>query len=99
MPKPLSAQELLRAQGLPADGPVLWGQPARSRAPGIFIVEMATSMAHAPLDITAVRTWVDRVPGLQPEEIVDVIVGCGFPEAKQGMNLGRRAALDALDHF
>jgi len=64
MPKPLSAQELLRAQGLPADGPVLWGQPARSRAPGIFIVEMATSQAHAPIDITAVRTWVDRVPGL-----------------------------------
>ena len=64
MPKPLSAQELLRAQGLPADGPVLWGQPARSRKPGIFLVELAGSLAQAPIDITAVRTWVDRVPGL-----------------------------------
>src|SRR5205823_1868997 len=27
------------------------------------------------------------------EEIVDVIVGCGFPQEKQGMNLGRRVAL------
>ena len=41
----------------------------------------------------AIRTALDRVPGLKREEIVDVIVGCGFPEAKQGMNLGRRAAL------
>ena len=41
----------------------------------------------------AIRTALDRVPGLPREEIVDVIVGCGFPEAKQGMNLGRRAAL------
>ena len=41
----------------------------------------------------AIRTALERVPALPPEEIVDVIVGCGFPEAKQGMNLGRRAAL------
>ena len=34
-----------------------------------------------------------KVPELPREEIVDVIVGCGFPEAKQGMNLGRRVAL------
>ena len=41
----------------------------------------------------AVRTAVERVPGLDPGEIVDVMVGCGFPQEKQGMNLGRRAAL------
>jgi acetyl-CoA C-acetyltransferase len=41
----------------------------------------------------AVRTALERVPGLPPEEIVDVIVGCGFPQEKQGMNLGRRVAL------
>jgi acetyl-CoA C-acetyltransferase len=33
------------------------------------------------------------VPGLPQEEILDVMIGCGFPEAKQGMNLGRRVAL------
>ncbi|MGZ4396514.1 MAG: acetyl-CoA C-acyltransferase [Gaiellaceae bacterium] len=41
----------------------------------------------------AVRTLVEQVPELDPAELVDVIVGCGFPEAKQGMNLGRRVAL------
>jgi acetyl-CoA C-acetyltransferase len=41
----------------------------------------------------AVQDALDKVAGLPREEIVDVIVGCGFPEAKQGMNLGRRVAL------
>jgi len=41
----------------------------------------------------AVRTALARVPELPQEEIVDVIVGCGFPQDKQGMNLGRRVAL------
>src|SRR6476646_3633747 len=41
----------------------------------------------------AVRAALDKVPELPREELVDVIVGCGFPEAKQGMNLGRRVAL------
>jgi acetyl-CoA C-acetyltransferase len=41
----------------------------------------------------AIRAALDQVPALPREEIVDVIVGCGFPEAKQGMNLGRRVAL------
>jgi acetyl-CoA C-acetyltransferase len=41
----------------------------------------------------AIKAALDQVPQLPREEIVDVIIGCGFPEAKQGMNLGRRAAL------
>jgi len=41
----------------------------------------------------AVRTVLDKVPELDRSEIVDVIVGCGFPQEKQGMNLGRRVAL------
>ncbi len=41
----------------------------------------------------AVRSAVDSVPDLDPGEIVDVMIGCGFPEQKQGMNLGRRVAL------
>lgn len=41
----------------------------------------------------AVRAALDRVPGLPHEEIVDVMVGCGFPQERQGMNLGRRVAL------
>jgi acetyl-CoA C-acetyltransferase len=41
----------------------------------------------------AIKAALDKVPQLPRAEIVDVIIGCGFPEAKQGMNLGRRAAL------
>jgi acetyl-CoA C-acetyltransferase len=41
----------------------------------------------------AIKSVVDKVPELDSGEIVDVMVGCGFPEQKQGMNLGRRAAL------
>jgi acetyl-CoA C-acetyltransferase len=41
----------------------------------------------------AVRTALERVPALSPEEVADVIVGCGFPQDRQGMNLGRRVAL------
>jgi acetyl-CoA C-acetyltransferase len=41
----------------------------------------------------AIQKAVDKVPELDTGEIVDVMVGCGFPEQKQGMNLARRAAL------
>jgi acetyl-CoA C-acetyltransferase len=41
----------------------------------------------------AIETAVKQVPRLDPGQIVDVMVGCGFPEQKQGMNLARRAAL------
>src|SRR5205814_2791705 len=41
----------------------------------------------------AVQAALDKVPALPRGELVDVIVGCGFPEQKQGMNLGRRVAL------
>ena len=33
--------------------------------------------------------------GVQPEAIEDVILGCSFPEAEQGMNVGRMVALNA----
>jgi acetyl-CoA C-acetyltransferase len=41
----------------------------------------------------AIRSALEQVPELDPAEVVDVMVGCGFPEQKQGMNLARRAAL------
>jgi acetyl-CoA C-acetyltransferase len=41
----------------------------------------------------AIEAALDKVPQLDRGELVDVIVGCGFPQEKQGMNLGRRAAL------
>jgi acetyl-CoA C-acetyltransferase len=41
----------------------------------------------------AVDTALRKVPELPRDEIVDVMIGCGFPQEKQGMNLGRRVAL------
>lgn len=35
------------------------------------------------------RAVVGQVPGLDPHEIGDVIVGCAMPEAEQGMNVAR----------
>jgi acetyl-CoA C-acetyltransferase len=41
----------------------------------------------------AIDAALAKVPELPRDEIVDVMVGCGFPQERQGMNLGRRAAL------
>jgi acetyl-CoA acyltransferase len=36
-----------------------------------------------------VKGAIARVPGLSPSQIDDLIIGCSFPEAEQGFNLGR----------
>src|SRR5918996_428692 len=41
----------------------------------------------------AIDAALKHVPALPRAEIVDVMVGCGFPQERQGMNLARRAAL------
>jgi acetyl-CoA C-acetyltransferase len=41
----------------------------------------------------AIDSALKQVPELDRSEIVDVMVGCGFPQDKQGMNLARRVAL------
>ena len=47
------------------------------------------------LAAVAIRGALDRVPQLDPKEIEDVILGCAMPEAEQGMNVARIAALRA----
>ncbi|NOZ50519.1 MAG: acetyl-CoA C-acyltransferase [Chloroflexi bacterium] len=44
-----------------------------------------------PEDLGALvlRQAIHRAPGLQPEDIEDVVIGCAFPEGKQGMQIGR----------
>lgn len=64
MASPRSAVALLRSLDLMPDGPTRWGEPVRSRAPGVLLVESAARLDAAPIDITAVRAWVERVPGL-----------------------------------
>lgn len=40
-----------------------------------------------------IKSLLERSPSLQPEMVDDVIMGCAFPEASQGMNVARQAAL------
>ena len=47
------------------------------------------------LGATAIKEAVARVPGLDASLIDDVIMGCAFPEAEQGMNVARTAMIAA----
>ena len=42
-----------------------------------------------------IKEAIRRVPGLEPAEIDDVVMGCALPEAEQGLNVARIAALRA----
>src|SRR5881394_822014 len=42
-----------------------------------------------------IKEAIARVPGLAASEIEDVIMGCAMPEAEQGMNVARAAAIRA----
>jgi acetyl-CoA acyltransferase len=43
------------------------------------------------LAATAIRAAVERVPGLEPKDVEDVVLGCAFPEGEQGFNVARNA--------
>jgi acetyl-CoA acyltransferase len=47
------------------------------------------------LAAVAIKTALERAPGLDPADIDDVIMGCAMPEAEQGLNVGRIAAIRA----
>ena len=47
------------------------------------------------LGAAVIKEAVTRVPGLDPSQIEDVIMGCAFPEAEQGMNVARTAMIAA----
>ena len=50
-----------------------------------------------PEDLGAVvlREAVARVPGLTPEDVDDVVIGCAMPEGEQGLNVARHIVLHA----
>jgi acetyl-CoA acyltransferase len=43
----------------------------------------------------AFRGLLAKVPGFDPAQLEDVVIGCAFPEGEQGMNVARNAALAA----
>ena len=56
-----------------------------------------TLRATRPDELAAItiKDALERVPQLDAKEIEDVILGCAMPEAEQGMNVARIAALRA----
>jgi acetyl-CoA acyltransferase len=73
----------------------------------VFIVSGArTAVGKAPrgtlrntrpddMAATVFQEVLKRAPGVKAEEIEDVIMGCAMPEAEQGLNVARMAALRA----
>ena len=45
------------------------------------------------LAATIVRAALDKIPGLDPRTLDDLMLGCAEPEAKQGVNMARRVAV------
>lgn len=60
-----SAPALLRSVGLLADGPAQWGRPVPAAGPGVFIVELAAPLPTAPIELTRVGKWIERVETLR----------------------------------
>ena len=70
----------------------------------VIVAAVRTAVGKAPkgtlkdtrpddLGAYVIEELLRRTPGLKPEEIDDVIIGCAFPEAEQGMNMARNIVL------
>src|ERR1700704_1570672 len=47
------------------------------------------------LGAAVIREALRRAPGIEPDDVDDVILGCAMPEAEQGLNVARIASLRA----
>lgn len=65
LPRSIGAGELLRSVGLMADGPVTWGRPIPTGKPGVYVVEWPEARAEAPVELTNVGKWIERLPTLR----------------------------------
>jgi acetyl-CoA acyltransferase len=72
----------------------------------VIISAVRTAVGNAPkgtlrytrpddMGAAAIREAIARVPGLDGAQVDDVIMGCAMPEAEQGMNVARAAAIRA----
>ncbi|HYK94259.1 MAG TPA: transcription elongation factor GreA [Candidatus Dormibacteraeota bacterium] len=64
-PTHTGAADLIRSIGLLADGPVRWGAPVPARRGGVYVVELGSPLAQAPIEMTRVGKWLETVPGLR----------------------------------
>lgn len=60
-----TAADLLRSVGLMVDGPGQWGRPISAPGPGVFAIELAAPLPTAPIELTRVGKWVERVATLR----------------------------------
>ena len=58
------AAELFRTVGLRPDGPAILGRPFRASGGGVFVIELPAALPAAPIEITRVGKWIERVPSL-----------------------------------
>jgi transcription elongation factor GreA len=65
MTQDVSAPSLLRSVGLLADGPAVWGRPVQAQGPGVFVVEAPAPLPSAPIELTRVGKWIERVDTLR----------------------------------
>jgi acetyl-CoA acyltransferase len=72
----------------------------------VIVAAVRTAVGKAPkgtlrdtrpddMGAAVIKEALARVPGLEASEIDDVIMGCAMPEAEQGMNVARAAAIRA----
>src|SRR5437868_10332699 len=72
----------------------------------VIVAAVRTAIGKAPkgtlkdtrpdeMGAAVIKEAIARVEGLEPKEIEDVIMGCAMPEAEQGMNVTRAAAIRA----
>jgi len=52
-----------------------------------------TGLRPDDLAATIIQTALDKVPSLRPEDIDDLMLGCGLPGGEQGYNMGRVVAV------
>ncbi|HXG65519.1 MAG TPA: acetyl-CoA C-acyltransferase [Blastocatellia bacterium] len=69
----------------------------------VIVTALRTAVGKAPrgtlkdtrpddMAAAVIRAILERAPGVAPEMIEDVILGCAMPEAEQGMNVARQAS-------
>jgi acetyl-CoA acyltransferase len=77
---------------------------ALSPREAVIVASVRTAVGKAPkgtlrqmrpddMAAAAIRAALERVPAVRPDMVEDVVLGCAMPEAEQGMNVARQAAL------
>jgi acetyl-CoA acyltransferase len=83
-----------------------WNLELKIMRDAVIVSAVRTAVGKAPkgtlkdtrpdeMGAAVIKEAMARVEGLEPQEIEDVIMGCAMPEAEQGMNVTRSAAIRA----